>query len=256
MTDSSSPSPSPSTSTTAQTDLCVSVQRSATSVKRGQTADYIVQVSTENGSASDVTVALTSQPTSQKPTITSGCANGNGTASCGIGSVSDTQAVVLHARIPVASNATSVKSVQLTATASVVTTTKWYPPTAAETMTVTAVTPAKKTQPAGGGQFDILPLGPLPDLNNSIARTIIEGGTASGLFPKISPSPAPSPSPVVHPKQREEAAAPTANASAFSLGAPVLAAQVIGLLALAFGIMLAVTRRSVRKRAHPKADGS
>ncbi|MGH3190425.1 MAG: hypothetical protein ACRDOL_24820 [Streptosporangiaceae bacterium] len=242
----------------------MSVQRPAASVKRGKTASYVIQVSTENGSASDVTVTVTSQPASQEPTFTSGCSKGDGTASCTVTAVSDKQAAVLHAQIPVASSATSVKSVKLTATASVVTTTKWTPPVAAETVavTTTASTSAGKTPTAGAGSgtpLDILPLGPIPGLNG-IANAIVGAGNASGLFPKIAPSPAASPSPsasaAAHPKARKQTAAPAANASAFALGTPVLTAQVIGLLALAFGIMLTVTRLSVRKRARPKGGGS
>ena len=263
-TSTGTPSPSPSATSSAQPDLCVSVQPTAKSVKRGQTAAYVIQVSTENGSASDVTVALTSQPTSQKPTFTSGCSKGDGTASCTITVVSDKQAAVLHAQIPVASGATSVKSVKLTATASVVTTAKWTPPAVAQTVAVTAAssTSSAKTPPAGAdSQLDILPLGPVPDLNG-IANAIIGAGNAASLFPKIAPSPAASPSPAAtagaHPRARKETAAPAAraNASAFALGTPVLTAQVIGLLALAFGIMLTVTRLSLRKRARPKGEGS
>ena len=58
----------------------MSVQRSQSSIKRGQTATYVVQISTKNGSASDVSVALTAQPSSQKPTFSSGCAKDDGTA--------------------------------------------------------------------------------------------------------------------------------------------------------------------------------
>jgi len=242
----------------------VSVQRSAASVKRGQTASYVIQVSTENGAASDVTVAITSQPASQKPTFTSGCSKGDGTASCTVTAISDKQAAVLDASIPVASSATSVKSVTLTATASVVTTAKWTPPTAAQTVAVTSASSAsaapKAASSAGNaGQLDVLPLGPIPDLNG-IANAIIGAGNASSLFPKISPSPAASASPSagVHPKARKETAARAANASAsaFALGTPVLTAQVIGLLALASGVMLTVTRLSLRKRARPKGEGS
>lgn len=238
----------------------MSIQRPAASVKRGHTAAYVIQASTKNGSASEVTVTLTAQPGSQKPKFTSGCSKGTGTASCTVTVISDQQAAILHAQVTVASNATSVTSLKLTATASVVTTAKWTPPTASETVAVTApaASPAK-AQPAGGAQVDILPLGPIPDLNG-IANAIIGAGNAADLFPKISPSPAPSlsPSPVVRPKVRKGTSAPRANASAsaFALGTPVLTAQVIGLLALAFGIMLTVTRMSVRRRSRPKGEGS
>ena len=148
---SSSSDPSPATSgsgsssTTAPPELCVSVQRSQSSIKRGQTAGYVVQVSTKNGTASDVSVALTAQPSSQKPTFTSGCAKDDGTASCSLSSVT-TKTTSLNAQIPVASNATSVSSVKLTATASVVTTTKWTPPAAAETTTVTAAAAPRRAR--------------------------------------------------------------------------------------------------------------
>src|SRR6202035_4102916 len=150
---SSDPSPTASASGTASgsktapPELCVSVQRSQASIKRGQTAGYVVQLSTKNGSASDVSVALTAKPASQKATFSSGCAKDDGTASCRLSSVT-TKATSLQAQIAVASNATSVSSVKLTATASVATTTKWTPPAAAETTAVTAVAAAKKSASA------------------------------------------------------------------------------------------------------------
>ena len=68
----------------------MSVQRLKASISRGQQAAYVVQVSTENnGSVAAVTVALTAQPSSQKPAFTSGCAKSEGTASCTVSSVSD-----------------------------------------------------------------------------------------------------------------------------------------------------------------------
>ena len=106
-----------------------------------------MRVSTENnGSAANVSVALVAQPSSQKPTFTSGCAKGDGTAGCTVSSVSDKQAADLQAQIPVASGATSVTSVKLTATASIVTSVKWTPLSAAETVAVTA---AASASPAG-----------------------------------------------------------------------------------------------------------
>jgi hypothetical protein len=61
----------------------------------------VVQVSTKNGPAAEVSVTLAAKPTSQKPTFTSGCAKGDKTASCTVGSVSDKQTVSLDAQIPV-----------------------------------------------------------------------------------------------------------------------------------------------------------
>ena len=102
-------SPTASTDATAEPELCVSVHRSQASITRGHTATYTVRVSTRNTSASDVSVALTAQPTSQKATFTKGCTKGDGTAACMVSSVSVKQPAVLHAQIAVASAATDVK---------------------------------------------------------------------------------------------------------------------------------------------------
>src|SRR5439155_22862468 len=156
---SASASASP-TSTAARPELCVSVQRSKASISRGQQAAYVVRVSTENnGSAADVTVALTAQPSGQKPRFVSGCAKGAGTASCTVSSVSDKQPVSLKAQIPVAASATSVTSVKLTATASIVTTDKWTPPSAAETVAVTAAPASPATSPASSSPPGVVPGG-------------------------------------------------------------------------------------------------
>jgi hypothetical protein len=246
-------------------ELCVSVQRSQSSIKRGQKATYMVQISTQNGSASDVSVALTAQPSSQKPTFSSGCGSGNGTAVCGVKSVTTAQPTSLKAQIAVASTATSVTSVKLTATASVVTTATWTPPAAAMTTAVTAAAPAKsakakakakvkaKASPATPN-LPVLPLGPIPALNGD-ASLLIGAGNAGGLFPTISPSPRASPGPTAiatptataQPTKRK--AAPVPEASPVSLGTPVFTAQVAGLIALGLAIMLTVTRLSLRMRS-------
>jgi hypothetical protein len=225
----------------------------------------VVQVTTENGSASEVTVALTAQPSSQKPTFSGGCAKGDGTATCSIASVTTKQPATLDAQIAVASSATSVTSVKLTATASVVTTAKWTPPAAAETTAVTAASAAKKNSAKNSAKgstqgspeathMDVLPLGPIPDLNgeatlNGESSSLIGAGNASGLFPAISPSPgAASPSATATTQPGRRNAAPLPDASPVSLGTPVFTAQVAGLIALGLAIMLTVTRVWVRRR--------
>jgi hypothetical protein len=231
----------------------VSVQRSQSSIKRGQKAGYVVQVSTKNGTASDVTVALTAQPSSQKPTFSSGCAK-DGTASCSLSSVT-TKATSLNAQIAVASNATSVSSVKLTATASVVTTTKWTPPAAAETTTVTAAaakSSSASASPSAAEHIAVLPLGPIPALNGQ-ASMFIGAGNAANLFPTIGPahgaSPGPTATATAQPTKRNTG--PVSEASPVSLGTPVYTAQVAGLIALGLAIMLTVTRLSVRRRSKP-----
>jgi hypothetical protein len=228
----------------------VSVQRSQSSVKPGQKAAYTVQVSTENnGSAANVSVALVAQPSSQKPTFTSGCAKGDGTAACTVSSVSDKQPADLDAQIPVASSATSATSVKLTATASIVTSVKWTPPSASETVAVTAAASASpaKTSAGGSASETTLPLGPIPDLNG-VSSSLIGAGNASSLFPAIVPSATPNSSPAIQPQGAKRDAQPVSDSSALGLGKPGLTGQVAGLIALALAIMLTVTRLSLRKR--------
>jgi hypothetical protein len=243
-----------SASTAPPTQLCVSVQSSQSSITRGQTATYTVQVSTKGGSASNVSVALAAQPSTQKPKFTSGCTKGDGTASCTVSSVTATAPATLEAQIAVASNATSVSSLKLTATASIATTAKWTPPSATRTTSVTAATSAKtSSRPVN---LPPLPLGPIPNLNAE-ASLLIGAGNAAGLFPAITPSPAPSPGQVVHPQAGRQNAEPVSDSSTVSPGsAPVFTAQVVGLIALGLAIMLTVTRLSLRRRSGSRGAGS
>jgi hypothetical protein len=220
-------------------------------VPRGQAAAYVVQVSTENGgSASNVSVAIAAQPSSQKPTFTSGCAKGDGTATCTVGSVSEKQPATLHAQIAVASAATSVTSVKLTATASIATAAKWTPPAAAETVTVTAASAAKS---AGASPETSLPLGPIPNLNG-VSSSLIGAGSAAGLFPAIVPPSAPAASAAGGDQQRgQRKAEPVSDTSALATG---LSGQLAGLIALALAVMLTVTRLSLLKRFRSRKQGS
>jgi hypothetical protein len=237
----------------------VTVERVQASVARGQSAAYIVQVSTKDGgSASHVTVTLTSQPSSQKPLFTGGCGDSNGSARCPVSAVSDKQAVSLHAQIPVASDATSVSSVKLTATASITTSAKWAPPAAAETVAVTAAaasggngSPSSSAPPTAPGTT--LPLGPVPNLN-SVSSSLIGAGNASELFPAISPGATPSPSPGNGTDRRN--AAPVPGSSAIAFVQPGLTGQVAGLIALAVAVLLTVTRLSLRRRFRSRKQGS
>jgi hypothetical protein len=239
----------------------VTVQRVKASVARGQSAAYIVQVSTKDGgSASGVTVALTSQPSSQKALFTGGCGDSNGSATCPVSAVPDKQPVTVHAQIPVASDATSVTSVKLTATASIKTSAKWTPPAAAVTVAVTAAgasgggsaggSPTSSAPPAAPGTT--LPLGPVPNLN-SVSSSLIGAGNASELFPAINPGATPSPSPGNGTDRRN--AAPTAGSSAIAFVQPGLTGQVAGLIALAVAVLLTVTRLSLRRRFRSRKQG-
>jgi hypothetical protein len=236
----------------------VSVQRSKASISRGQQAAYVVQVSTKNnGSASDVKVALTASPSSQQATFTGGCAKGEGTATCTVSSVSDKQPASLKAQIPVAASASKVTSVKLTATALITTTEKWTPPSAAETVAVTAASasPSKSASSSAGVLPEsTLPLGPIPNLNGASSQ-LIGAGNAAGLFPAISPSATPSPSPG-SPAPGDQRRPPVTGSSAIAFVQPGLTGQVAGLIALAVAVLLTVTRLSLRKRFRSRKQGS
>jgi hypothetical protein len=206
-----------------------------------------------------VSVALTSQPSSQKPEFTSGCAKDDGTASCTVGSVAATAPVSLNAEIAVASNATSVSSVKLTATAGIAGAAKWTPPAVTGTTSVTSAggssAKTKTSRSASATNLPPVPLGPIPNLNTE-ASLLIGAGNASELFPAITPSGQPSTSPAASPPAGSQGARPVANASTVAANAPVLTAQVAGLIALGLAIMLTVTRLSLRKRSGTRGTGS
>ena len=216
-----------------------------------------MQVSTKNnGSASLVTVALTASPSSQQATFTGGCAKGEGTATCTVSSVSDKQPASLKAQIPVAASASKVTSVKLTATALITTTEKWTPPSAAETVAVTAASASpttSATSSAGVLPESTLPLGPIPNLNG-VSSQLIGAGNASGLFPAINPSATPSPSPGGPAPGSERR--PVSGSSAIAFVQPGLTGQVAGLIALAVAVLLTVTRLSLRKRFRSRKQGS
>jgi hypothetical protein len=221
----------------------------------------VVQVSTKNGSASQVTVALAVTPSSLKPEFSKGCAKGDGTASCSVSSVTAKQPASLDASIAVASDATSVSSVKLTATASVTTTAKWTPPAAAETIAVTSAsasasaTDSPVEDPVGVASLSPLPLGSIANLNN-VASQLIGAGNAAPLFPAITAAPGSSASPSDQPQPSNLNTDPVSGASPVSADTPVSSVQVAGLIALGLAIMLIVTRLAVRKRSGPKGPRS
>jgi hypothetical protein len=225
----------------------VSIQRSQASITRGHTAAYAVRVSTRNGSAADVSIALTAQPRSQKATFTKGCAKGDGTAVCTVGSISVKRPVVLGAQIAVASTAKFVKSVKLTAAARIVTTQSWKAPTAAETTAVTAVSSRSRKPPLVNLlPLPELPLGPIPDLNG-VGSTFKAAGNATQLFPVITPSPVPSATSAAQPRPIKSRTRRVSDSRAFSPKSPFPPARVAGLILLALAIILTITSLSLRR---------
>jgi hypothetical protein len=144
--------------------------------------------------------------------------------------------------------------VTLTAAASILTSARWTPPAAGQTVAVTAAARSSAKPSTTPSPEAPLPLGPVPALNG-LSSSLIGAGNAAGLFPAIIPSgpAATSPSPGGHAQETRHEAGPAADSSAL---APVLTAQVAGLIALALAIMLTVTRLSLTKRLRSRKQGS
>jgi hypothetical protein len=143
--------------------------------------------------------------------------------------------------------------VTLTAAASIVTSARWTPPAAGQTVAVTAAVPsAAKPSPSASPETP-LPLGSVPALNG-VSSSLIGAGNAAGLFPAIAPSSptATSPPPGIHAQGTRREARPVADSSAL---ASVLTAQVAGLIALVLAIILTVTRLSFTKWLGSRKQG-
>jgi hypothetical protein len=236
---------------------------------RGQTAQWVVGAWTKNGDAADTTVRLSVTPTSQKPEFSLGCGNDDGTTSCGLGTVASTaEARQVAAQVTIPTTATSVKSVKLTVTA--VTAHVVKDPQVSETVSITA--PSAKSPSsssstsstsAGTTTNDNVPpnpsgdvtsplqVGSLPYLNGT-GSTLSPGGSASGLFPTLSPGNEDGGSQQLPAADGTKTSArPVADESALPGGTSVIGAQIVGLCALAVAFLLAVTRLSIRKRPVP-----
>jgi hypothetical protein len=217
-----------------------------------------VSVWAEDGTVSDASVRLSADPASLSPTFSFGCAN-SGTASCALGSVdSDSASLQFQAAVSIPASASSVTSAQLTAT--VKATDLLRDPAASVPVEVTAASSPATTPSATQNSSPAaspLAVGDLPYLNGTGATlspgsnasrlfTLSPGGNASRLFPSLSPA---SSQGSQGSAQQKTDARQVADTSALPLETPVADAQLAGLGALAVGLILAVTRLSVRRRA-------
>jgi hypothetical protein len=289
---SASPSASPSTASSSNpTELCVSVQPSQSSIKPGQAASYTVQVSTENGPASGVSVTLTATPQGQQPEFASLCPSGNGTAACTIGSLGTTvspSAYQMQAQIQVASTATSVTSVTLTATADAATTPAMTTmPAAAATVTVSAPAASPSTSPASTTRASTprastprattTPARVTPAILPALASTPALATVPTVSTPAINPVNISSALPVITPAANPAAAgaqpSPAANVSTPAagnftvvIGMSAKTAQLFGLIAAWLVVLLVATklvgdhlaarRAQKKKEAGPETEES
>jgi hypothetical protein len=95
-----------------------------------------------------------------------------------------------------------------------------------------------------------LPIGSLPLVNAGIpgVSTTIPAGSASNLFPQISPSAVPSPAPGTQANPARQTKPVAASSTIpLALGSSEFGAQILGLIVLLLGVAIAVTRISLRK---------
>jgi hypothetical protein len=235
-------------SPTTQVSLCVAVQPTHASIERGHAAQWTVKAWTQGGNVPHATISLAAAPASLKPKYSVGCGGHDGTALCDLGAVDVKSAKrELQAQVAVPVTATTVTSVRLTVIASAADLPK--KPKVSATVKVTAPAPGAVVPAPVVGPPVVsttpLSIGALPFLPFLPSSTLRQGGNAAGLFPTLTPSTDP---PASNPASQNGSTTPVANTFALSQGASVVGGQLAGLGVLALGLVLAVTRLSVRKR--------
>jgi hypothetical protein len=251
------------------------VQAAQSSIRRGQAALWTVTAWAVGGDVPDATIRLAATPAGLKPTFSFGCGSHNGTASCDLGALDASSARrQLQAKVAVAASATTVTSVHLTAELSAANLAKDPQVAAATTVTAAAGTaaggtaaggtaaPTNGSAPTATGNSTVagtpatstspLSIGDLPGLTGGSptlsggGATLDPGGNAAGLFPPVNPSAAPKSS---KPGAQNGSTREVANSSVVPLSAPIVGAQLAGLIVLAVALMLAVVKTSLRRRS-------
>lgn len=205
-------------------DLCVSVQASSPSVQPGHPADFVVGVSVQGGSAASVTVKLSAS--SGPADITGGCPGGNGSASCWILTMNVLGTPSSYTLDVSAPGGSAGSTVSLSASASVPTLLPWTPPSAGTSVPVasppspapsrsrspssssssapgrssspgSAPAPGKSSPanaPSPVSTFSLGAVGAVgftgsfPPADTGVGTSVVQPGSASGIFPTIGPS--------------------------------------------------------------------
>lgn len=214
-------------------DLCVSVQASSPSVQPGHAAGFVVGVSVRGGSAASVTVKLSAS--SGAADITGGCPGGNGTASCWILTMNVLGTPSSYTLEVSAPGGPAGSAVSLSASASVPTLLPWTPPSAGTSVSVASPPsrpspspsrsrPSSSSPSTGPGRSSSAPspapgksspanapspvpsfslgavgavgfTGSFPPADTGVGTSVVQPGSASGIFPTIGPSGASGPPP-------------------------------------------------------------
>lgn len=213
--------------TTGPVNLCVEVTPLQTSGAPGTPVQWSVAAWAVGGDVPDATLRLEATPASAGLALFSfGCAGGNGTSACDLGTVDAGSAQrQFQAQVTVPLTA-AITSVSLAATGS-----------AAGLITAPQAS-APVSISASAGATASLPTGLL-----SGTATASPGGSAASLFPTVAPSSTPG---------ATDGASQVASTSALSPSGHLIV-QVAGLVALFAAFILAVTRVSIRRPVPPAA---
>jgi hypothetical protein len=234
--------------TPTRASLCVEVTAQDQGGEQGQAVSWAVTIWATGGSVPNVKIQLATTPSgSGSPDFSQGCGSDDGTAACGLGTVASSAAQrQLMAEDTVPLDAATVSSVSLIATGSG--TGLGTDPLASADVVITA--PATPV----GATTTTLPTAGVPGVSSS--ATLSPGGSASGLFPTVSPNGAGSPGAAGTPgastgsgEPGSIGATPVADVSAVGKSSSALGPQVVGLAVLGVALLLAVARVSVRRPA-------
>ncbi len=121
--------------------------------------------------------------------------------------------------------------------------------------------PSATVAGASGTTFSLgtsLPIGTIPVVGAGVpgVSTTIPAGSASSLFPQIAPSSVPSPAPGSQASPGNQRRVAESSTIPLSLGSSEFGAQIIGVIILLLGVVIAVTRISLRKVRGTGKSGS
>jgi hypothetical protein len=240
--------------TPTRASLCVEVTAQDQGGERGQAVTWAVTAWATGGNVAGAKIALQATPAgSGSPDFSFGCGSDDGTPTCSLGTVQSTAAqrqLMVKDTVPL--DAATVTSVSLIATGSA--TDLQTDPRASEAVAVAA--PATPV-----GATTTLPTASVPGVSSS--ASLSPGGSASGLFPTLSPGATSTPGAAGTPGSSTGSggsgsigATPVADVSAAGKSSSSLGPQVAGLAVLGVALLLAVARVSVRRPATAGASAA
>lgn len=244
-TDTTTPSVSPSTSTSPTPQLCVEVDPYPTSgdVLPGDPASYVVWVWSLDADSSGVTAtaSVTAESYLGSPSFTI-CPTPSG-ATCTMDSLPVGDVYELLATVPTTTDATPDTDIALTVSVAAAASS---PDSGSGTDVVVAPTSTTNGSGSTGTTSSTNTTVPALETLPTIPGTGVTATNPSDLFPTVSPSPS-SGSLGLPPAKVHHVVAAADAAYAVPIDPRLLGAQLVGLVALAGAITIAIVRLSLRK---------